>query len=60
MGLAFDAPMVTLWTDVPGILTSDPKLVPDTRLIPQLHHQEAAEVAHYGAKVLHPRALIPI
>jgi len=60
LGRAFDAPMVTLWKDVPGILTSDPKLVPDTRLIPQLHHQEAAEVAHYGAKVLHPRALIPI
>ena len=35
-------------------------LVPDARLIPELHHQEAAEVAHYGAKVLHPRALIPI
>lgn len=60
LGRAFKAPMVTLWKDVPGILTSDPKLVPDTRLIPQLHHQEAAEVAHYGAKVLHPRALIPI
>lgn len=60
MGRAFSAPRVTLWKDVPGILTSDPKLVPDTRLIPQLHHQEAAEVAHYGAKVLHPRALIPI
>ena len=44
----------------PGILTADPRLVPDARLIPQLHHQEAAEVAHYGAKVLHPRALIPI
>src|SRR4029453_11965532 len=34
--------------------------VADARLIPQLHHREAAEVAHYGAKVLHPRALIPI
>ena len=32
----------------------------DARLIPHLHHREAAEVAHYGAKVLHPRALIPI
>jgi bifunctional aspartokinase / homoserine dehydrogenase 1 len=49
-----------LWKDVPGILTADPRLVPDARLIPQLHHREAAEVAHYGAKVLHPRALIPI
>ena len=49
-----------LWKDVRGILTADPRLVPDARLIPQLHHREAAEVAHYGAKVLHPRALIPI
>ncbi len=57
---ALGAQMVSLWKDVPGILTSDPRLVPDARLIPQLHHQEAAEVAHYGAKVLHPRALIPI
>ena len=45
---------------MPGILTADPRLVADARLIPQLHHREAAEVAHYGAKVLHPRALIPI
>lgn len=51
---------VVLWKDVPGILTADPRIVPDARLIPQLHHREAAEVAHYGAKVLHPRALIPI
>ena len=51
---------VVLWKDVPGILTADPRLVPDARLIPQLHHREAAEVAYYGAKVLHPRALIPI
>jgi aspartokinase/homoserine dehydrogenase 1 len=51
---------VVLWKDVPGILTADPRVVSDARLIPQLHHREAAEVAHYGAKVLHPRALIPI
>jgi len=51
---------VVLWKDVPGILTSDPRVVPDARLITEMHHQEAAEVAHYGAKVLHPRALIPI
>ena len=60
LGRALGAEVVSLWKDVPGILTSDPRLVPDARLIPQLHHQEAAEVAHYGAKVLHPRALIPI
>lgn len=51
---------VVLWKDVPGILTADPRVVTDARLIPQLHHREAAEVAHYGAKVLHPRALIPL
>ncbi len=56
---ALGAKRVVLWKDVPGILTADPRLVPDARLIPQLHHREAAEVAHYGAKVLHPRALDP-
>ncbi|MEO7190299.1 MAG: aspartate kinase [Vicinamibacterales bacterium] len=54
------ARQVVLWKDVSGILTADPRMVPDARLIPQLHHGEAAEVAYYGAKVLHPRALIPI
>jgi aspartokinase/homoserine dehydrogenase 1 len=57
---ALGAKRVVLWKDVPGILTADPRMVPDARLIPQLHHREAGEVAHYGAKVLHPRALIPI
>ncbi len=60
LGRALGAREVMLWKDVPGILTADPRLVPDARLIPHLHHREAAEVAHYGAKVLHPRALIPI
>ena len=49
-----------LWKDVAGILTADPRAVPDARLLPQLHHREAAEVAYFGAKVLHPRALIPL
>jgi len=57
---AMGAAEVVLWKDVPGILTADPRMVADARLIPQLHHREAAEVAYYGAKVLHPRALIPI
>ncbi len=57
---ALGARQVVLWKDVPGILTADPRLVPDARLSPHLHHREAAEVAHYGAKVLHSRALIPI
>ena len=60
LGRSLGARRVVLWKDVPGILTADPRVVGDARLIPQLHHREAAEVAHYGAKVLHPRALIPI
>jgi aspartokinase/homoserine dehydrogenase 1 len=60
VGRALSARRIVLWKDVPGILTADPRKVPDARLIPQLHHREAAEVAYYGAKVLHPRALIPI
>ncbi len=54
------AKCVVFWKDVPGILTADPRLVADARVIPHLHHREASEVAHYGAKVLHPRALIPV
>src|SRR5438874_4576287 len=51
---------VSLWKDVPGLLTADPRIVPDARVIPQLHVREAAELAFYGAKVLHPRALGPV
>src|SRR5437588_62709 len=51
---------VSLWKDVPGLLTADPRIVPDARVVPQLHVREAAEIAYYGAKVLHPRALIPV
>ncbi len=57
---ALGAARVVLWKDVPGILTADPRAVPDARLLPQMHHREAAEVAYFGAKVLHPRALIPL
>ncbi|HMA03241.1 MAG: aspartate kinase [Gemmatimonas sp.] len=57
---ALDARAVSLWKDVPGLLTSDPRLVPHTSVIAQLHPREAAELAYYGAKVLHPRALIPL
>jgi aspartokinase/homoserine dehydrogenase 1 len=60
VGRALDAATVSLWKDVPGLLTSDPRVVPDARVLPQLNVREAAELAYYGAKVLHPRALIPI
>lgn len=57
---ALGATHVSLWKDVPGLLTADPRIVSDARVIPQLHVREAAELAYYGAKVLHPRALIPV
>ena len=57
---ALGASRVNLWKDVPGLLTADPRVVSDARVIPQLHPREAAELAYYGAKVLHPRALIPL
>src|SRR5436190_10545995 len=57
---ALGAREVSLWKDVPGVLTADPRVVPDAHVVPQLHAREAAELAYYGAKVLHPRALIPL
>jgi aspartokinase/homoserine dehydrogenase 1 len=57
---ALGARDVFLWKDVPGILSANPRLVPGARVIQQLHTREAAELAYYGAKVLHPRALIPL
>jgi bifunctional aspartokinase / homoserine dehydrogenase 1 len=55
---AVKARSVMLWKDVPGLLTADPRVVPDARLIPSLHIREASELAYHGAKILHPRALI--
>ena len=60
VGRAMAAVRVNLWKDVPGLLTSDPRVVPDARVLAQLNVREAAELAYYGARVLHPRALIPI
>ncbi|MFN8650751.1 MAG: bifunctional aspartate kinase/homoserine dehydrogenase I [Gemmatimonadales bacterium] len=59
-GRAMQAARVNLWKDVPGLLTADPRVVPDARVLTQLNVREAAELAYYGAKVLHPRALIPV
>ena len=60
LGRALRARSVTLWKDVAGLLTADPAVVPDARVVPQLHVREAAELAYYGATVLHPRALTPL
>jgi aspartokinase/homoserine dehydrogenase 1 len=57
---ALEAAEVTLWTDVAGCMTADPRLVPDARVVPLLDAREASELAYYGAKVLHPRTLVPL
>jgi bifunctional aspartokinase / homoserine dehydrogenase 1 len=51
---------VVIWTDVDGILTADPKLVMDATTIPEISYREAAELAYFGAKVLHPKTLRPV
>jgi bifunctional aspartokinase / homoserine dehydrogenase 1 len=51
---------VTLFKEVDGLMTADPKSVPSARLLGELHYREAAELAFYGAKVLHPRTMIPL
>jgi aspartate kinase len=49
-----------IWTDVDGIMTADPRLVPDAAVLDQVTYREAAELAYNGAKVLHPRTLAPL
>ncbi len=51
---------LTLFKEVDGLMTADPKSVPTARVITDLHYREAAELAYYGAKVLHPRTMIPL
>ena len=60
LGRVLGARDVVLWKDVPGLLTADPRAVPGARPIVQLNVREAAEVAQYGARVLHPAALVPL
>jgi aspartate kinase len=60
LGVALQVDEVWIWTDVEGIMTTDPKIVPDARMLPQLSYQEAAEMAIFGAKAMHPRALGPV
>src|SRR5436309_2480333 len=59
IGAALDCAEVTVYTDVDGVLSADPLIVANTRLIPRLTYAEAARLSWFGAKVLHPRTLIP-
>ncbi len=57
---ALRADEVTIWTDVDGVFTADPRAVPEARVIRQLNFREAGEMSFYGARVLHPRTMIPV
>lgn len=59
VGAALGALRIEIWTDVDGVMTTDPKLCADARVIRKMSFDEAAELAHLGAKVLHPATLAP-
>jgi bifunctional aspartokinase / homoserine dehydrogenase 1 len=60
LAAALDASELWIWTDVDGILTADPRLVPEAAVLDEVTYNEAAELAYNGAKVLHPRTLAPL
>jgi len=59
VGAALDADDIQIWTDVDGIMTTDPRMVKEARRIKAISFDEAAELAYFGAKVLHPATIIP-
>lgn len=59
LGAALGAEAIEIWTDVDGMLTADPRVVPDARLIQRIRFDEASELASFGAKVLHPSTIAP-
>jgi len=60
IGAALDADEVWIWTDVDGVMTADPRLVPEARIIPGISYREAIELSFFGAKVLHPKTIQPV
>jgi aspartate kinase len=59
VGACLGAREIQIWTDVAGVLTADPRIVPHAQTIPRLSYAEAAELAFFGAKVLHPKTILP-
>ena len=58
-GALLDAAEIHIWTDVDGVLSADPRLVPDATVIDSLSYNEAMELAYFGAKVIHPQTMAP-
>ncbi len=59
LGAALDAGEIQIWTDVDGVMTADPRIVANARSMVELSYEEVAELAYYGAKVLHPKTVTP-
>ena len=59
VGFAIDADQIQIWTDVDGVMTADPRIVPDAQVLPRISYKEAAEMSYFGAKVLHPKTIMP-
>ena len=59
LGNALSVDEIVIWTDVDGVMTADPRLVPDARTLPAISFSEATELAYFGAKVIHPRTMQP-
>lgn len=57
---ALDASVLEIWTDVSGMMTADPRLVSNVKIIPQISYQEAMELSHFGAKVIYPPTIQPV
>ncbi len=60
LGAALEADEIQIWTDVRGVKTADPRVVPEARTLREISFSEMAELAYYGAKVLHPKTVRPI
>ncbi|HEX2990964.1 MAG TPA: aspartate kinase, partial [Anaerolineales bacterium] len=60
IGSALPADDVWIWTDVDGVMTTDPRIAPDAQTLPEISYGEIAELAYYGAKVLHPKTIRPV
>lgn len=60
IGAVLPADEVWLWTDVDGVMTADPRLVPEARVIEELSYREIAELSYFGAKVVHPKTIRPV
>jgi len=59
IGAVLNVAEIQIWTDVTGVLTADPRVVPNAQTIDRLSYSEAAELAYFGAKVLHPKTIQP-